>query len=67
MSEKQQTAVEWLQENLIPEYGNFPDAIVKLFEQAKEMEKKQIEYPYLDGYCETAEDSQDYYDKTYSK
>ena len=39
---EKQTAVEWLQEKLIPEYGNFPDAIVKLFEQAKEMEKEQI-------------------------
>ena len=36
-----QTAVKWLQEQLIPEYGNFPDAIVKLFNQAKEMEKGQ--------------------------
>lgn len=49
MSEKQQTAVEWLEEQLIPEYGNFPDAIVRLFEQAKAMERQQITDSYKNG------------------
>lgn len=38
-----------------------------LIEQAKKMEKQQIQDAYLDGYCETAEDSQDYYDKNFNK
>lgn len=38
----EKTAVEWLEEKLIPEYGNFPDAIVSLFAQAQEMERQQI-------------------------
>ena len=65
MSEKQQTAVEWLLKKISSEYRLVPND--DIIEQAKEMEKQQIQDAYLDGYCETAEDSQDYYTKTYSK
>ena len=59
-----QTAVEWLEKRFYFTNGQLIDID---FEQAKEMEKQQIQDAYLDGYCETAEDSQDYYTKTYSK
>ena len=65
MSEKQQTAIEWLLKKISSEYRLVPND--DIIEQAKELEKKQIEDAYLDGYCETAKDSQDYYSKTYSK
>ena len=65
MSEKQQTAVEWLLKKISSEYRLVPND--DIIEQAKELEKRQIQDAYLDGYCETAEDSQDYYSKTYFK
>ena len=65
MSEKQQTAVEWFYNQILK--GEFINDPEELLRQAKELEKQQIQDAYLDGYCETAEDSQDYYSKTYSK
>ena len=59
------TAVEWLLKKISSEYRLVPND--DIIEQAKELEKQQIQDAYLDGYCETAEDSQDYYSKTYSK
>ena len=67
MSEKQQTAVEWLVNELKSRSIDLNKWNSDLIKQAKEMEKQQIQDAYLDGYCETAEDSQDYYTKTYSK
>ena len=48
-----QTAVEWLQDT----WGNYPDLctwdkIQEWFEQAKEMEKEQIEMAHAHGYLE---------------
>ena len=72
-----QTAVEWLVEQLKTMDTKSFNRLIQIemsrenfeecFEQAKELEKQQIQDAYLDGYCETAEDSQDYYSKTYSK
>ena len=67
MSEKQQTAVEWLVNELKSRSIDLNKWNSDSIKQAKEMEKQQIQDAYLDGYCETAEDSQDYYTKTYSK
>ena len=63
--QSKQTAVEWLLKKISSEYRLVPND--DIIEQAKELEKQQIQDAYLDGYCETAEDSQDYYSKTYSK
>lgn len=65
-----QTAVEWLMTKLqslgVTKEEHY-ELLCQLELEAKEMEKKQIEEAYLDGYCQIAEDSQDYYSKTYSK
>jgi hypothetical protein len=74
---KQQTAVEWLEEQL-PIYGyNIAAVYPELIEQAKEMEKQQI----TDAYAEAEDNcewlieehkwqrfhSEQYYNKTYNK
>jgi hypothetical protein len=44
------TAVEWLAEELtLPEYGNNPQWVLQVIQQAKEMEKQQIINTYRDG------------------
>ena len=69
MSEKQQTAVEWLLKKISSEYRLVPND--DIIEQAKELEKKQMckfanNYGFdVCGY--DYEKAQDYYDKTYSK
>lgn len=68
--QSKQTAVEWLEnefQEMCKDFGGLHTDFIEIFEQAKELEKQQIQDAYLDGYCETAEDSQDYYYKTYSK
>lgn len=61
MSDKKQTAVEWLSERL--------ESITKdLFEQAKEMEKQQIIDAYDDGnyaYCMGIKEPEQYYNKKF--
>jgi hypothetical protein len=45
-----QTAVEWLAEELtLPEYGDNPQWVLQVIQQAKEMEKQQIINTYRDG------------------
>jgi len=60
-----QTAVEWLVENLIPK----PNWVQrKVIEQAKEMEKEQIQDAYWDGGQDiplTEERCEQYYNETY--
>ena len=64
-----QTAVEWLIDHLTEIH---PEA----FEQAKEMEKEQIEFAYADGFANGFDDgkyddepnyidNEDYYNKTF--
>ena len=61
-----QTAVEWLvyvvQSNIAPNY--IPKEIV---EQAKEMEKEQIEKAFDDGYAKSGitHNAQEYYEETF--
>jgi hypothetical protein len=44
------TAVEWLaQELTLPEYGDNPQWVLQVIQQAKEMEKEQIEEAYQTG------------------
>jgi len=56
---KQQTAVEWLEETMLKPLSQWPDDI---WEQAKEMEKEQIEDAFIVRYSGTAEE---YYNETY--
>jgi HEPN domain-containing protein len=59
------TAVEWLHNQLLEGRHHTDKEYQIIIAKAKEIEKQQIQDAYLDGYCETAEDSQDYYTKTY--
>jgi len=72
----QQTAIEWLEEKyhyLLVEADindmhvvEFDKKRNELFEQAKAMEKEQIEKAYEKG-AEESWDSEKYYNKTYNK
>lgn len=60
---KQQTAVEWLEETMLKPLIQWPDDI---WEQAKEMEKEQIEKAYNDAIMKgRQEDGGQYYNETY--
>jgi len=62
------TAVEWLAEELtLPEYGNNPQWVLQVIQQAKEMEKQQIKDAYWDGADNFYEgkSAEKYYKKTY--
>jgi hypothetical protein len=48
MSNKKQTAVEWLIDTMTNSVGMEQPDIDRVFEQAKELEKQQI----IDAYCE---------------
>ena len=71
-----QTAVEWLEDNLIGNPFSEKDFAhnVNVFKQAKEMEKEQIEEAYKDGsrdleiqYSDVGEiNSEQYYNETYN-
>ena len=68
----QQTAVEWLIEQMKKgevAYGMFHvSGQTEIFEQAKEMEKKQIDEAHYDGYYrEDMYDSRNYYYDTFKK
>jgi hypothetical protein len=66
--EKKQTAVEWLVEEInkngeeIHKNGNWIPT--HMIEQAKQMEKEQIEEAYNDG-AEKIHDNPEYYNETY--
>ncbi len=65
---KQQTAVEWLIEQLHRKYGgtDFFWTNMDEIEQAKEMEKQQIRKAYCDGeYYKDTKLTTDYYKQTY--
>jgi hypothetical protein len=68
MSEKKQTAVEWLVEN-IPDLGKYIPFGVSIelhakFQQAKEMERHQIKDAYDQGDIQLVNGKQ-YYEQTY--
>jgi hypothetical protein len=61
-----QSAVEWLEDKILKP----PFNIVKLFEQAKEMEKQQIVDAYDDGnyaYGMGIKEPEQYYNETFKK
>jgi hypothetical protein len=72
---KQQTAVEWLYNNLKSHFehdGDLLEVVQFSFEQAKEMEKEQIIHAYGQGAADEAgeildatKDSEEYYNKKY--
>jgi hypothetical protein len=69
----QQTAVEWLEDNLIGNPFSEKDFShnVNVFKQAKAMEKEQIIEAYCDGFKQGSEGnrilSEEYYNETYNK
>ena len=81
-TEKTQTAVEWLAEQLnhcLENNGMIeitPNLLIKLKEQAKAIEKEQIEMAYLSGHSDgfiegkwedkpSYDNAEDYYNQTY--
>jgi hypothetical protein len=62
-----QTAVEWLIDQLVTENEvTLKGENYKLFEQAKQMEKEQINKAFYDGYYqEELYDARKYYNQTY--
>ena len=66
-----QTAVEWLEFEINrrgPKEDNPPQWLKELYEQAKEMEKEQMEKVWVAGlYCETGDRQAfiDYYNETF--
>ena len=69
MSEKQQTAVEWLEFEINrrgPKENNPPQWLKELYNKAKELEKEQIMSAFEEGHTAVV-NSEQYYSKTYSK
>jgi len=71
---KQQTAVEWLYNNLKSHFehdGDLLEVVQFSFEQAKEMEKQQIidvhNQGYADGYRDNGNSPIDYFTETFKK
>ena len=69
MSNKQKTAVEWLEEHINIGLTYEQQIIFEgLFKKAKEIEKHQIEYAYkADLYPCSDEDAEQYYKETYEQ
>jgi hypothetical protein len=64
------TAVEWLAEELtLPEYGNNPQWVLQVIQQAKEMEKQQImdAFDECGNYQDNYSDSEHYYRSTFNR
>jgi hypothetical protein len=66
-----QTAVEWLADELtLPEYGDNPQWVLQVIQQAKEMEREQIINAYetameTDIYNEPLKIGKQYYNETF--
>ena len=72
MENKNQTAVEWLKENLTSLFQDDSGHYQKLFAQAKEMEKEQIINAHLTGLIhpleiEATKQAEQYYKETYGE
>lgn len=66
------TAVEWLKEQFLKHKIEINDFENYLFQQALELEKKQIEYAYIIGIInqpemEASKQAEQYYNDTYKK
>lgn len=66
------TAVEWLKEQFLKHQIEIKDFENYLFQQALELEKKQIEYAYIIGIInqpemEASKQAEQYYNETYKK
>lgn len=68
MSEKQQTAVEWI-EGYLKKFNHITESLslTKAFEKAKEMEKEQIIESYTHDRLILKITAEQYYNETYSK
>jgi hypothetical protein len=66
---KQQTAVEWLAEQLYPAIALNSKFIDEFVEQAKEMEKQQIKDAYCDGEHQQGfqNEAEQYYKQTFGE
>jgi len=62
MSDKKQTAVQWLLEQWPILESQLPSSII---DEALKMEREQIIDAYYDGYCAEICRSQRYYEQTY--
>ena len=61
-----QTAVEWLAEELtLPEYGDNPQWVLQVIQQAKEMEKQQIIEAFNGGNRTVITTATEYYNETF--
>jgi adenine-specific DNA methylase len=71
MSNKKQTAVEWLVSNISSkidnEYWCNQKEITEWVEQAKAMEKEQIMDAFINGEHSLGEDGEQYYNETYEQ
>jgi hypothetical protein len=75
MSNKQQTAVDWLRIEINkrgPKENNPPEWLQELYAQAKEMEKEQIIDAHLTGLIyplemEATKQAEQYYNETYNQ
>ena len=64
----QQTAVEWLMQNIEKTLPNFIEAWRVEYEQAKQMEKEQISQGYMSGLIDGMnQQPKEYYNETYGK
>jgi spore coat polysaccharide biosynthesis predicted glycosyltransferase SpsG len=63
-----QTAIEWLEEKFTNSNADFINSAEEYFEQAKEMEKKQIiDALIIDPYELEFDDEEQYYNETFKK
>jgi hypothetical protein len=67
---KQQTAVEWLADELtLPEYGDNPQWVLQVIQKAKQMEKKNLYDFYMQGgvdaITEADRNVEQYYNETF--
>lgn len=73
---KKQSSIEFIVDNLLlPEYGENPEWVINIIQQAKQMHKQEIEYAHLHNRCsgdqsskcfiEALENAQQYYNETF--
>ena len=66
--EKQQTAIEWLEnefQEMCKDFGGLHSDFIVKFNQAKAMEKEQIMDAFNNGYLNHSRNSEQYYNETF--